>query len=792
MKTKVLILLMFVSCYVSAQISTKEKPIGLKMNIRTIQKSPKSTKIIHQPNIIKLRKEDEKEEGKGIPPRFGYRNKVNFNLSNSGEWITLKNGDKLWRLNIQSKGALSLNLLYNKFWLPKGGKLFIYGKNGKQSIGAFTSVNNNGTRNHIKGFATGLIYSDNIIVEYWQPANVKEQAIISISYVVYGYRYINIDNRNSRRSGKCQVNINCSEGDDWQKEKEAIALILVNGNRYCTGSLINTTEQNLKPLFLTADHCLGGWANDYKKYDAVDNPDMPHYSFYWHYEYPNCKNESSEPPIYSTVGAKVIANNSISDFALLELKEDPRDLDNFTPYYLGWDRTNIFKKGGVGIHHPQGDVKKIATYNIVPYASECKESSLFLDVSFTNTTNGFSVMEPGSSGSPLINSEKRVIGQLYGPGTCSQARCDAPSLQRVAYGRFSISWTGDNSSNKHRRLKDWLDPKNTGVSCLNGKEWILSPKLIGADIVCNKETYLVKNLPKPAIINWKTSNNNLQLISHNDSTAVFKKKTIGTCKVIAQILGVSKILKKDVIVSGIPEASDMKTFSNKQLSEELPQEFLNKNFNFDFVQCYQDDAPTLYSTVPNILGVNSVFDILNDNAVSSNGYEWRIKSGSADWTIEPVEIVDNVGITILPNSFIFLTSKSLSTVILPDAPVLEVRLHTPCGVSEWTEVSGFDVKNCDTSGLFYLLTPNGDGINDTFELTELKSKKKRKPFVATITISNKKGEVVYQQSKYMKGKERFRGIGNIGKQRNVSLPTGIYSFKIKGKKEYSGKIYIKR
>jgi hypothetical protein len=56
-------------------------------------------------------------------------------------------------------------------------------------------------------------------------------------------------------------------------------MILVNGNRYCTGSLVNTTANDFRPLFLTADHCLGGWANDVK-YDAATDSLLNHWSFY--------------------------------------------------------------------------------------------------------------------------------------------------------------------------------------------------------------------------------------------------------------------------------------------------------------------------------------------------------------------------------------------------------------------------------------------------------------------------------------------------------------------------------
>ena len=206
-------------------------------------------------------------------------------------------------------------------------------------------------------------------------------------------------------------------------------MILVNGIRYCTGSLVNTTANDYRPLFLTANHCLTGGS------DAISAPNLSHWSFYWHYESPTCSN--ALPVIRSTVGATVVANNSVSDFALLQLTENPRNANGVTPYYLGWDRSGNSGTGGVGIHHPNGDIKKVSTYNVTPLSTDYLNNTVNASGNHWRVTWNAGTTEGGSSGSPLINSNRSIIGQLHG----GYASCSVQT-QPDWYGKFSVSWTG--------------------------------------------------------------------------------------------------------------------------------------------------------------------------------------------------------------------------------------------------------------------------------------------------------------------------------------------------------------
>jgi len=241
------VILFFSFSILYGQITTEEDPISFGRSVPALPINNNTHKVLPPIDMNQLEQEDLEDEANGIPPRFGFPHEVNYNLNNSGEWLTLPNGDKIWRLSISCPGALSINLLYDRFWLPEGAKFFIYTPDRSHSIGAITSENNKGERDNIQGFASCLVYGEHIILEYYLSEEVNETGVIDIAYVVHGYRYIVLPEdmgKDYGQSGDCQVNVNCVEGAGWDLEKNAVALILVNGYRYCTGSLVNTTANN--------------------------------------------------------------------------------------------------------------------------------------------------------------------------------------------------------------------------------------------------------------------------------------------------------------------------------------------------------------------------------------------------------------------------------------------------------------------------------------------------------------------------------------------------------------------
>lgn len=457
---------------VRAQLSTNEKPVSFGKESEMTIKHRSSNSIVTMPRLdmAKIEKEDKEDEEKNLPPRFGYRHKVNFNLNNSGTWYEFPNGDKLWQLNIVCPNALSVNLCYDKFWIPDDGKLFVYSTDKKQSIGAFTSRNNKGDREHLRGFATGLILGSDVTLEYYQPKEVVTDAIISIESIVQGYRYVYwSEMQDFGSTGGCMININCDEGQNWQEEKNAIAFVLLEGTKYCSGSLIITTSISEAPLFLTACHCV----YDVDK-DAETDPYLDQTLFYWNYETPGCSNDTLVSAMYSTSAATILANFAYGDFALLRLSEDPKEIPGYAPYYMGWDNSGNSGESGACIHHPNGDAKKISIPNTQPYSTtyfgtaEDPYMDYWCVTSWKTAQNVLGIVAPGSSGSPLLNASHRIIGQLRG----GYSECTTSSNGPEWFGKFSSAWTGDSSlsvfDTDYKRLYCWLDSLQTGVQTMDG------------------------------------------------------------------------------------------------------------------------------------------------------------------------------------------------------------------------------------------------------------------------------------------------------------------------------------
>lgn len=402
----------------------------------------------------------------GTPVRAGYVIRAEVAPENHGYREVIENHTRILRLRIQSPGALAIGLHLDAFELPKGAKLYFYTPDRSMILGYFSHLNNNAS----ELFSTGIVPGQEIIMEYQEPYNAAvplstHQLPFRLESVVHiGYSLalgLNATLKQAGNSGPCNVDVNCPEGADWQDEKRGVALMLMrigDGVFYCTGSLINNTGLNGDPLFLTAAHCTEG----------ATARDKLFWHFYFNFENQGC-NRTGVSLHHLLVGANQLATGPLqggSDFSLLRLRQNPPA--HWQLYWNGWDRSGNVSTSGVGIHHPEGDEKKISTYTTsVATATPSIDGARMAtnsawSIRWAPTQSGHGITEGGSSGSPLFNAAGLIIGTLAG----GSSSC-ATLLGNDYYGRLFYHWDR-NGTQASQRLAPHLDPLGTGVSQLLG------------------------------------------------------------------------------------------------------------------------------------------------------------------------------------------------------------------------------------------------------------------------------------------------------------------------------------
>ncbi len=444
-KNYISILLFLFSIGLYSQVTNQGIPASWNLNLDD------NVKTVNLPgfDLEAIQAEDAVNDYKFEAPwRFGYMHSVDYGFEN-GTWTVLENGDRIWRLLVKSKKALSLNFVFDDFFMPEGGNVYLYNNNKTDLLGAYDS-----TQNQDSGvLGTWLVQGDAVWIEYYEPISVKGQGRLHIAKATHGYRNADTfkDAKGLNDSGACNLDVDCSIGEDWEDLKEhnkrSAGILLSGGSGFCSGALINNTANDGTPYFLTANHCFS-------------NPSSWAFRFGWISPNPVCASNtpSTDGPTNMTIsGATEIARDAGSDFALVEINQAiPEDWDRV---FAGWDRSDITPDFTVGIHHPSGDIMKVCRDNDQP-TQTINGGAQTWEITTAGGGWEIGVTEPGSSGSPLFDAEGRIIGQLYGGGAACSGTVDNDLLDY--YGRLGVSWEGGGSPSS--RLRDWLDPTGSGAT----------------------------------------------------------------------------------------------------------------------------------------------------------------------------------------------------------------------------------------------------------------------------------------------------------------------------------------
>ncbi|MEM1202321.1 MAG: hypothetical protein AAGN66_03735 [Acidobacteriota bacterium] len=370
------------------------------------------------------------------PRRFATPLAVSLSPADAGSWEEPVPGTRLWRLRIDSEGALALSFFFDRFDLPEGAQLRVMDPFGLQRLGPFTGDAKGGR------LWTPVLQGDRAVVELWLPAGVATDFELRLAEVYYGYRPLG---RSAGTQGTCHIDAICDEVGPYRDQAQAVAVYTLDGVFQCTGTLLNNTARDRRPLFLTADHC------------QVDADNAASVVVYWNFQSPVCGALSGGSLEDHQLGATWLADDRLSDVTLLLLDGVPDP--SFGVAWAGWDVRGTAPAASFSVHHPSSEEKAVSFDDDDAEGLDLFGSGVESHWRVVDWDRGST--EGGSSGACLFDRPgKRCVGVLSG----GFASCVTPEGEDW-YGKLSVAWDGGDTPQSP--LREYLDPVSTGETHLD-------------------------------------------------------------------------------------------------------------------------------------------------------------------------------------------------------------------------------------------------------------------------------------------------------------------------------------
>lgn len=446
-------------------------------------------------DLDKLAREDSiSDKLIGGPLRIAQVHQVSVSPRWDGSWRQDKGGRWVWELAVSAADAAHLSFAFDRFNLPEGSELLIHGVGDQpDQLGPYTAAD----RLPHGQLWTPVLMAERALIRVSLPRAHAPRLDLSLSRIAHGYRGFGRVSKGCK-SGSCNTDVACLDAQDaWNQPRRSAGAIVVGGGGLCSGVLLNNTAGDQRMLFATATHC-GATSQQAAASSVV----------YWRYESASCRIPGSaesgqalpRPSSRTSPGLAFLAatNNPFagggdattrSDWTLIELAAPPEGND-FQLYWAGWDRSpppqacsapaNRADTSGLcaSIHHPSGHEKRItfiespllradiALADEVHFRTNWDPTPPILaNMQPTPSSIPPSVTEPGSSGSPLFNAARRVVGVLSGGASFCGV---SPGGLNDEYGGLFHAWDGLGTATT--RMRDHLDPLGSAPMALDGRD----------------------------------------------------------------------------------------------------------------------------------------------------------------------------------------------------------------------------------------------------------------------------------------------------------------------------------
>lgn len=325
-----------------------------------------------------------------------------------------------WRGAINVAGASRLRLELTGVNVPADAKFWVYGNAG-QAYGFDLSLAHQGT------LWTPSVEGDTITVEVETTGTSAPFTISSVANIREAAEVVPMD-------ASCIQDAKCFTGLDEFGSAIAHMQYMSGANGYiCTGGLIIEAARTFVPYFLTANHCIAT-ASEAASLET-----------YWDFKASACNGAGSLSGKPKSNGSTILVTTEATDMTLLRLNSLPAG----SRYFLGW--TSTLPGTGTTLYrlsHPQGQPLRYSTSTVTAAGGTCTgwpRPDFLYQNHVVGTTAG------GSSGSPVVNENAQIVGQLS--GACGPDPSDPCNhANRTVDGALASSYA---------LLKPFLNPDTT-------------------------------------------------------------------------------------------------------------------------------------------------------------------------------------------------------------------------------------------------------------------------------------------------------------------------------------------